>query len=160
MRDGTGPSTDAYQGVSRARCTAGSGTEITVPKRRDDWRCRTRRLRTGCFDRRGKLADAQTFVATRPNETWVTDIHVRADSGRLVVSRRHQGSVHLRGGRSCDGCLDGDGLSGGGAQERARHQAPRTGDPASLRSWLSILCLRLSGAVVPVWPGPVHESER
>ena len=48
--------------------------------------------------------------------------YVCTDCRRLAVSRRHQGSLHLRGGRSCDGRPDDDRLGIESTQEARAFQ--------------------------------------
>ena len=74
---------------------------------------------------------AQTFIATRPNEIWVTDItYVSTAEGWLYLAGIKDLFTREVVGHAMDARMATDLVSG--AQERSRHQAPRTGDPASL----------------------------
>lgn len=89
----------------------------------------------------------------------------RADRRRLAVSRRHQGSVHLRGRRPCDGRPDDDGFGVGCTQERPHHQAPRPRTASPFRSWCPVWCTsrcRVGGTVITMPPRKFlgHAEER
>jgi len=102
---------------------------------------------------------AQTFVATRPNETWVTDItYVPTAEGWLYLAGIKDLFTcevvgHAMGARMTTNLVS-DAFRKSGGDEAP---TPRLDPP--LRPWVPILCSGLSGATAAVRHDRVHESE-
>lgn len=127
-------------------------------------RCTQVRRFTTTTDSRHQLpvADnllAQTFTATRPNETWVTDItSVATAEGWLYLAGVKDLYTCEVVGHAMGGSYD-DGLGESGLGESGVGETPTPRIDPPLRSWVPIVCPGLSRAGAAVGPDPVHESE-
>ena len=103
---------------------------------------------------------AQTFVATRPNETWLTNItYIPTGEGWLYVAGVKDlctcevvGYTH--------GGPDDDGLGERRLKESRGGETPRPRLDPPLRLCVPIFCSGLSGATAAARHDRVHESER